>query len=187
VADDVHLFAYVSGQPSRYIDPFGLSKIRNDSCVQVYIKAEGDSRLILLNPGETGDGDGVYNVTPGSCAGFCNRGGTPAPEVYKINDATDISIGGGCNASCLEISSSGPISWTAHIMDPRTGWQGDEFFSKHPDWPKPTASTHTLLCFEKVAIVGVTFGYVRNTRYPYTFVAWGSTRRSSVLVAAEAP
>ncbi|MEA2560636.1 MAG: hypothetical protein QOH06_2140 [Acidobacteriota bacterium] len=148
VVEDVHLFAYVAGKPARYIDPLALSKIRNDSCVQIYIKAEEGSRLILLDPGDMGDGDGVYNVTPGSCAGFCNRDGTPSPEVYKINNATDVSIRGGCNAGCLEVNASGPISWSANILDPSTGWLGDDFFSKHPDWPKPPRP-HAVCCASK--------------------------------------
>jgi RHS repeat-associated protein len=140
IRDNLQPYAYVSSNPLRYIDPLGLSKITNHSCVQIYIKDENSSALVVVDPGHTGDGDGFYNSSHNSCVGFCGRGGgqgQPAPEVYKINDWTDVTITGGCNGGCLDFSTSGPISWASNILDPRTGWQGQDFLNKHPDWPKP--------------------------------------------------
>jgi RHS repeat-associated protein len=140
IRDNLQPYIYVDSNPMRYIDPLGLSKITNNSCVEIYIKDENSSTLLVVKPGESGDGDGFYNSSPNSCSGFCGRGGGqggPAPEVYKINDWTDVTISGGCNGGCLDFSTSGPISWASNILDPRTGWRGSDFLNKHPDWPKP--------------------------------------------------
>jgi RHS repeat-associated protein len=140
IREDVHLYAYVGSSPSRFMDPLGLARITNDSCVQIYIKPENGSQLVVLNPGEKRDGDGFYNASPNSCSGFCGRGagqGSPTPEAYKINNLTDVTITGGCSGGCLEFKTSGPISWAANTLDPRTGWQGADFFNKHRDWPTP--------------------------------------------------
>ena len=140
VEDESQPYLYVGSKPVQYIDPLGLSKIRNHSCVTIYVKDEHSSSIIKVRPNHYANGDGFYNSSNNSCLGFCGRGnskGNPAPEVYKVNDWTDVTITGGCNGGCLDFHTSGPVSWTSNTLDWRTGWQGKGFLAKHPDWPKP--------------------------------------------------
>ncbi len=140
VEDEIQPYLYVGSKPMQYIDPLGLSKIRNHSCVTIYVKDEHSSSLIKVRPNHYANGDGFYNSSNNSCLGFGGRGnskGNPAPEVYKVNDWTDVTITGGCNGGCLDFHTSGPVSWTSNTLDWRTGWQGKGFLAKHPDWPKP--------------------------------------------------
>ena len=139
--DGPSLYAYVANRPVIYHDPSG-HKVFNNSCQRIYVKSEaGDNVLVIIPQGGSADADGFYNVTPDSCSGFCGRGpgggGSPFPEVRKINNWTDVVITGGCNGGCLEWSYSGAGSGAADIADPRTGWKDGSFFAKHPDWPKP--------------------------------------------------
>ena len=135
--DWASLYAYVRDHPVEYRDPSGNGTMTNKSCVPIIAKSETGPGLITVQPGGHAPVDGVYNVTPNSCVGFCDRGGSPTPEARKFNDWTDVTVTGGCHGDCLKFSYSGPISAGSDWGDPNTGWKGGDWFDKHPDWPKP--------------------------------------------------
>src|SRR5262249_40982813 len=135
------LYAYVRNHPVEYRDPSGNGTVNNKSCLPLIAKPETGPGLITIPPGGHADVDGVYNVTPNSCIGFCDRGGNPTPEARKFNNNTNVTVTGGCHGDCLKFSYSDPMSANWDWTDPRTGpvngWKDGDWFDRHPDWPKP--------------------------------------------------
>jgi RHS repeat-associated protein len=144
-------YAYVDDRPLSFIDPSGLNKVTNNSCQAIVIKTEtGDNKVQILLRGQTGEADGFFNGSAGSCATFCDAG--PSDIVYKINNLTDVTITGGCGGSCLNWNTNGVSSWFFNAFDPRRlggggdGWKGMPWFSKHPDWRPPFPVRPTPCC-----------------------------------------
>jgi RHS repeat-associated protein len=136
-------FGYVADRPVTARDPFGLNIVYNASCQPVLVKSEEGSQIVVVPRGGAAFADGFYNATPLFCGRFCGAGS--GDRVRKINDLTDVVITGGCDGKCLNWSYANPSSvfWD---LDPRTGWKGDDWFAKHPDWPRPDTPPNNSCC-----------------------------------------
>ncbi len=139
--DGANRYVYVGNNPVNYVDPFGLSPFVNNSDQPIPYKPESvDNKVLIAQPGETVDADGVYSPN-----------GTAGPTLIKIPDNMQGSLSECGQLSVTSYHGGGKLLWLGNAM---TGfWKLTGYGTKkltprsltptelqHPDfrsWPDP--------------------------------------------------